>query len=315
MLNRKDIRILFFGTPEISAYLFEKLIENKYNVIGLVAQEDKPVGRKGIIESVPTKKIALKYNISVFQYKKVSDHVDEIRKLNPDLILTLAFGQIVSRELLMVPKYGCLNLHGSILPKYRGAAPIQYSLLNGDKETGISLMEMVEKMDAGKVFAVEKVLISADDNFTTLVDKMKIAAFDCVEKYLDGVLNGELKGVEQDENLATFTKKIKEEDEVIHFNEDAFVIFNKVRALSLIPGAHFVFNNLKYKIFKCKVIKDDSNNENGKIISYDKKNFIIKCAKDAIKIEQIQKQGKKVMNYSDFFNGNSKDFKVGDLIK
>lgn len=315
MLNRKNIRILFFGTPEISAYLLDKLLENRYNIIGLVAQEDKPIGRKGVIEPVPTKKVALKYNIPVFQYKKASDHVEEIMDLNPDLILTLAFGQIVSHELLMVPKFGCLNLHGSILPKYRGAAPIQYSLLNGDKETGISLMEMVDKMDAGRVFAIEKVFISNDDNFTSLVEKLKLATFECVEKNLDGYLNGELKGIEQDENLVTFTKKIKEEDEVINFNEDALTIFNKVRALSLTPGAHFVFNNLKYKILKCEVIVDNSNSENGKVILYDKKNFAIKCKKNALKIIQIQKQGKKIMNYNDFYNGNSKDFKVGDLIK
>lgn len=315
MISRKEIRILFFGTPEISAYLLEKLLENGYNIVGLVAQEDKPIGRKGIIEPVPTKKVALKFNIPVFQYKKISEHVNEIKAINPDLILTLAFGQIVSHDILMIPKYGCLNLHGSILPKYRGAAPIQYSLLNGDRETGISLMEMVDKMDAGKVYAIERVKIDDEDNFTSLVEKLKIASFDCIEKYLDGYLNGELKGNEQDENLVTYTKKIKEEDEIIDFNNEAKSVFNKIRALSMNPGAHFIFNNIKFKIFKCNIINDNSPKESGTILSYDKKNFIIKCGKDSLKIEQIQKQGKKIMNYSDFYNGNSKEFKIGDLIK
>ncbi len=314
MLNKKNIKILFFGTPEISAYLLEELIKNNYNIIGLVAQEDKPVGRKGVIEAVPTKKVALKYNLPVYQYKKVSEHVDEIKKLEPDLILTLAFGQIVSHELLMVPKYGCLNLHGSILPKYRGAAPIQYSLLNGDKETGISLMEMVDKMDAGRVFAIEKIKIEDEDNYTTLVDKLKVASFLCVDKYLDGYLNGELKGEEQDESLVTFTKKIKEEDEVINFNEDATVLFNKIRALAMNPGAHFIFNDVKYKVFKTSVVKDNSDKKPGTIISYDKKNFIVKCKNDALKIEILQKPGKKAMDYNDFYNGNAKTFEINQII-
>ena len=315
MIGKKDIRILFFGTPEISAFLLEKMLENKYNIIGLVAQEDKPVGRKGNIEPVPTKKVALKYNLPVFQYSKVSEHVDEIIKLQPDLILTLAFGQIISHDLLMVPKYGCLNLHASILPKYRGAAPIQYSLLNGDEETGISLMEMVDKMDAGRVFAIEKVKINLEDNFSSLVEKLKIASFDCVEKYLDAYLNNELEGIEQNENNVTFTKKIKEEDEIINFDGDAETIFNKIRALSLIPGAHFTFNGLKYKVLKSEVVNNNSQEIPGTIIEYNKKNFIIKCSKNALKINLIQKQGKKVMNFSDFYNGNAKEFKIGDLIK
>lgn len=315
MLNKKNIKILFFGTPEISAYLLEELIKNNYNIIGVVAQEDKPVGRKGIIEAVPTKKVALKYNLPVYQYKKVSEHVDEIKKLDPDLILTLAFGQIVSHDLLMVPKFGCLNLHGSILPKYRGAAPIQYSLLNGDKETGISLIEMVDKMDAGRVFAIEKVKIEYEDNYSTLTDKLKVASFLCLDKNLDGYLNGELKGEEQDESLVTFTKKIKEEDEILHFNEDATVLFNKIRALAMNPGAHFTFNDVKYKVFKTSVVENNSDKEPGTILSYDKKNFIVKCKNNALKIEILQKPGKKAMNYSDFYNGNAKTFEVDQIIK
>ena len=184
---KKDISILYFGTPEISAFVLNKLIENNYKIVGVVAQEDKPIGRKGLLEHVPTKKVALKYGIPVYQFKKVREHYEEILNIKPDLILTLAFGQIISHDILTIPKYGCLNLHGSILPKYRGAAPIQYSLLNGDAETGISLMEMVDKCDAGKVYAVEKVKIELDDNCTSLTDKLKVAAFDVFDKIAAGL--------------------------------------------------------------------------------------------------------------------------------
>lgn len=314
MIDEKKIRILFFGTPEISSYVLENLIINGYNIIGVVARIDKPVGRKMVLEEVPTKKIAKKYNIPVYQFIKIKEHVDEIKELKPDLILTLAFGQIIPHDMLMIPKYGCLNLHGSILPKYRGASPIQSAILNGDKESGISLMEMVDEMDAGKVYEVEKVEIKDDDNYTSLNEKMKIAAFNCINKNLKRYLNGELIGVEQNNDLVTFTHKILSEDEVINFNEDASNINNKIRALSNKPGAYFIFNNLKFKVFKAEVFLNDDNKEVGTILKYNKKDFIIKCKNNALKILIIQKEGKKINNYPDFYNGNASLFKENDKI-
>ena len=313
-ISRKDIKILFFGTPEISAYVLEKMLENKYNVIGVVAQEDKPVGRKNIIEPVPTKVVANKYNIPTYQFKKVREHYQELKELNPDLILTLSYGQIISHDILTIPKYGCLNLHGSILPKYRGAAPIQYALLNGDKETGVTLMEMVDKMDAGKMYAIKKFPLTLDDNYDSTVAKMEQVCFEIIEENLDKYLNNELKGEEQNEELVTFTKKILPEDEIITFDKTSDEIVNKVRALSTHPGAYFVFNNIKYKILKAEKIDDSSSLTSGTILAFNKKELLIKTKDGVIKVLLIQKQGKKVMGISDFYNGNSKDFEVNKVI-
>lgn len=315
MINRKEVRILYFGTPEISSYVLLNMLLNGYNVIGVVTKIDKEVGRNLKLEESPVKKIAKKFNIPVFQYKKIKEGIEDIKAINPELILTLAFGQIIPHEMLMIPKYGCLNLHGSILPSYRGASPIQTSLLNGDKETGMSLMEMVDEMDAGRVYGVKKIRIEEDDNCTTLNEKMKVAGFACLEEYLDDYLNGNLKGEEQDISKVTFTHKILSENEKINFNNSAESIFNKIRALAEKPGAYFIFNNLKFKVLKGKVVENDSSLKPGTIIEFNKKHFIIKCEKDALEILLIQKEGKKVMNFTDFYNGNSSLFKEKDIIE
>ena len=305
-MNKKEIKILYFGTPEISAKVLKNIIESGYNVIGVVAQEDKPNARGNKIEEVATKKIAKEFNIPVYQYHKVREHGAEIKELNPDLILTLAYGQIISHDILEIPTFGCLNLHGSILPKYRGAAPIQYALLNGDKETGVTLMEMVDKMDAGRMYAIEKIQITEDDNYDSLCDKVSDAAYVCFDKFIQNYLDGNLIGEEQKEDEVTFTGKIKPEDEIINFNDNSFNIVNKIRALSSKPGAYFIYQNVKYKVFKAKISEEKGNP--GEILKYNKKEFVIGTSDSSISIEIIQKPGKKAMNYKDFFNGNSKLF-------
>ena len=159
MIDIKDLKLLFMGTPEISAYVFEKMIEAGYRFVGLVAQPDHPVGRKGIIEKVPTKVVAEKYNIPVFQPEKIRLDYSFMEEIKPDLVITLAYGQIVPQGFLDIPKYGCLNLHGSLLPKYRGASPVQSVLINNEKVTGVTLMEMVKAMDAGRMYAKKEIVI------------------------------------------------------------------------------------------------------------------------------------------------------------
>ena len=159
MKDIKDLKILYFGTPEISSYVLENLLNDGFNIIGVVTQIDKPVGRKGILTPSKVKEVALKHNIKVYQFTKLKNEFESLLSLDVDIILTLAYGQIIPHELLTLPHYGAYNLHGSILPSLRGASPIQTSLLNGDKITGITLMEMVDKMDAGRMFYVKKVNI------------------------------------------------------------------------------------------------------------------------------------------------------------
>ena len=149
---KKETRILFMGTPEIASHILEGLINADYNIVGLIAQQDKPVGRKGIIEPVPTKKVAMKYNIPVYQVAKIRLDYEFVKEINPDLIITCAYGQIVPQGLLDIPRLGSINVHGSLLPKYRGASPIQQALINNDEVSGVTIMEMIDKMDAGKMY-------------------------------------------------------------------------------------------------------------------------------------------------------------------
>ena len=190
----KQTRILFMGTPEIASYILEGLIQNGYNIIGVVAQMDKPVGRKGIIEPVPTKKVAIKYNIPVYQPQKIRLSYQFVEEIKPDLIVTCAYGQIVPQGLLDIPRLGSINVHGSLLPKYRGASPIQQSLINNDSVSGVTIMEMIDKMDAGCMYYKKEIPLLEDDNFTSLYDKMKVAGLEALLEMLPDFVEGKIKG-------------------------------------------------------------------------------------------------------------------------
>ena len=292
------------GTPEISAYVFEKMILDGYSFVGLVAQPDHPVGRKGIIEKCPTKVIAEKYNIPVFQPEKIRLDYSFIDEIKPDLVVTLAYGQIVPEGFLNKVPMGCLNLHGSLLPKYRGASPVQSVLINNESITGVTLMEMVKAMDAGKMYAKKEIKISDDDNATSLFDKVKEAASELILESLPRYINGELIGEEQDENEVTFCSIIKPEQEKLDLNLSAKEIVGYIRGLSDEPGAYLYLNNLKLKIYKAKVVNNSVTNEVGTIIKADKSGLYMQAKDGVISLLEIQKEGKKRMDYRSFLNGN-----------
>ena len=303
-MNIKDLRLVFMGTPEISAYVFEKMIEAGYRFVGLVAQPDHPVGRKGVIEKVPTKVIAEKYNIPVYQPVKIRLDYSFIEEIKPDLVITLAYGQIVPEGFLNVPKCGCLNLHGSLLPKYRGASPVQTALINNEKVTGVTLMEMVKAMDAGRMYAKKEILIAEDDNATSLFNKVKIAASELVLEALPKYIDGELKGEIQNEEEVTFCSTIKPEQEKLDLSLSAKEIVGWIRGLSDEPGAYLYLNNLKLKIYKAKFINDSVTAEVGTIIKADKNGLYMQARDGVISLLEVQKEGKKRMDYRSFINGN-----------
>ena len=303
-MNKSEIRLLFMGTPEISARVLETVINEGYNVIGVISQPDRPVGRKGLLEETPTKVVAKAHNIPVYQPVKIRKEYEFVKELNPDLILTIAYGQIVPQGLLDIPRLGCLNLHGSLLPKYRGAAPIQYALINNEKVSGMTLMEMIDKMDAGKMYAKQEVIIDEDDNCTSLFIKMGDAASKLVIEALPKYINGELIGVEQDESLVTFCPTIKPEQEKINLDLSVKEISGWIRGLSDAPGAYLYLDNLKIKIYKAQVINDLIEGEVGEIIKADKNGLILQCKDGQLKILELQKEGKNRMDYKSFVNGN-----------
>ena len=301
-MNNK--RIIFMGTPEISATVLEGIISSGYNVVAVIAQPDRPVGRKKILMPVPTKEVALRHNIPVYQPIKIRKEYEFVKELKPDVIITLAYGQIVPQGLLDIPPLGCLNLHGSLLPKYRGAAPIQYALMNNDKVTGMTLMKMVKEMDAGEMYASEEVIIEESDNSTSLFKKMGEAALRLILKELPNILEGKLVGVPQDESLVSFAPSIKPEEEKLDLNKSKEELHGYIRALSDVPGAYLYLDNEKLKIFKAQIISDDVTDEVGKIIKADKNGLYIQCVDGVLSLLEVQKEGKKRMDYRSFINGN-----------
>ena len=299
-----EARIVFMGTSEISATVLDGLIKNGYQIVGVVAQPDRPVGRKHILEAVPTKKIALEYNIPIFQPEKIRKDFAFMYDLKPDVILTLSYGQILPEALLNIPKLGAINLHGSLLPKYRGAAPIQYAILNGEKETGMTLMKMVKEMDAGEMYAVKKLAISEEDNSSTLFIKMANVALELALEALPKYLKGELKGISQDEAGVTFAPSIKPEEEKLDLNEGKENLHNKIRALADIPGAYLLLNDEKFKIYKSKIYSNEVVGQVGQIVKADKNGLLLQCKDGLLNLLEVQKQGKKRLDYKSFVNGN-----------
>ena len=303
-MNNKDLRLVFMGTPEISAYVFERMIEAGYNFVGLIAQPDHPVGRKGLLEKVPTKVIAEKYNIPVFQPIKIRDDYAFVDDIKPDLVITLAYGQIVPQRFLDKVPMGCLNLHGSLLPKYRGASPIQTALINGEKVTGVTLMEMVKAMDAGRMYAKKEVVIEEDDNSTSLFNKIKVAAAALILEALPLYIKGELKGEPQNESEVTFCSLIKPEQEKLDLSLSAESLIGWIRGLSDEPGAYLYLNNLKLKIYKAQIANNLVDHQVGEIIKADKNGLVFQAIDGQIAILELQKEGKKRMDYRSFINGN-----------
>ena len=301
-MNNK--RIIFMGTPEISATVLEGIISSGYNVVAVIAQPDRPVGRKKILMPVPTKEVAIRHNIPVYQPIKIRKEYEFVKELNPDVIITLAYGQIVPQGLLDIPPLGCLNLHGSLLPKYRGAAPIQYALMNNDKVTGMTLMKMVKEMDAGEMYATEEVEIAEEDNSTSLFKKMGDAALRLILKELPNILEGKLVGVPQDESLVSFSPSIKPEEEKLDLNKSKEELHGYIKALSDVPGAYLYLEGLKFKVYRSSIVSDELIGKVGEIVKADKKGLHLQTKNGVLSLLDVQLEGKKRMDYMSFINGH-----------
>ena len=303
-MDKKDARIIFMGTPNISAKVLKGMIDDGYNIVAVIAQPDRPVGRKKIIVPVPTKEVANAFNIPVYQPVKIRKEYDFVNDLKPDVIVTIAYGQIVPQGLLDIPTIGCINLHGSLLPKYRGAAPIQYALINNEKVSGMTLMKMVKEMDAGEMYDKEIVEISSEDNATSLFEKMGDAALRLILRALPKYLNNELVGIPQDESLVTFCPTIKPEEEKLDLSKSKEDLFGYIRGLSDEPGAYLYLDNAKFKIYKSEIINDEILGEVGQIVKADKNGLYLQTVNGLLNLLIVQKEGKNKMDYKSFVNGN-----------
>ena len=313
-----DKKIVFMGTPKFAVPVLEMLIEN-YGVDLVITQPDKKVGRKKVLTPPPVKVVALENNIKVLQPEKISTDEETyktLKELNPDIIITAAYGQLVPEKILEIPKHKCINVHGSLLPKLRGGAPIQYSILEDHGKTGITIMYMVKKLDAGDMLSKVEVNILDSDNYETLHDKLSIAGCDLLNETLPKIFSGDISPEKQDDAEATFARNILREDEKIDWNASARDVFNKVRALDPTPGAFTYLEGNVLKIWSTEEVKQDfeSNFDKvGTIIKQDKKSIYILCGKNTVlKVNELQVSGKKRMPVVNFLS-NKKDY-VGTVL-
>ena len=298
----KDKKVIFMGTPDFSVPVLKMLIENT-NVIGVVTQPDKVNGRGNSVSFSPVKKVAIENNIKVFQPIKIRKEYEDILAMEPDIIITCAYGQIIPSVILDYPKYGCVNVHASLLPELRGGAPLHHAIIDGYSKTGMTIMYMAPGMDDGDIITQKEVIL--DDSYTVgkLHDEMSNLGASLLLETLPSIFNGTNNRIKQDPDKVTFGLNIKPEEEIIDFSKDSRTIFNQVRGLNPFPGAYFKLNNEVYKIYECSY---DLGNfgEPGVILECSKKNFSITTSDGKINILNLKKEGKKRMNVIDFLNGN-----------
>ena len=306
-MNNK--KIVFFGTPEFASCILRGLLENKYNVVAVVTQPDKPVGRKKILTPSPVKQVALEYNIAIYQPISLRKDYEFLKQLDFDMLITAAYGQILPQEVLDMAKINNINVHGSLLPKYRGGAPIQRSIMNGDSKTGITIMEMVDRMDAGKIYGTAEVEIDKNINSTELFAKLQEVGKDLLLKLLPDLLENKITGVSQNEAEVTFAYNIKREEEKIDFNQDVNVVHNQIRALSLNPGAYCYLNEKEFKIYRSLVYSTNESDKSipGTMKIEAKNHLLVRCANGYLELLEVKLEGKNQMDVKSFLNGIDKE--------
>ncbi|WGV58102.1 methionyl-tRNA formyltransferase [Brevibacillus brevis] len=313
----KDARILFMGTPDFAVSSLTAVLEAGYNVIGVVTQPDRPVGRKQVLTPPPVKEAALRHGLLVLQPEKIKaeEALEEVLALKPDLIITAAYGQILPKKLLDAPKYGCINVHASLLPKYRGGAPIHKSIVEGEAETGVTIMYMVEALDAGDMLSKVVVPIEERDTVGTLHDKLAAAGSELLIATVPPLLAGELVAEQQDHSAATFAPNIKRTDEKIDWSRSAEQIYNQVRGLNPWPVA---FTTCEGKIWKLwwveKMSMSGEGKEPGTIIACEEDGIVVACGSGAVKITELQPEGKKRMSALDFLRGAGSNIEIGTKV-
>lgn len=300
----KNKNIVFMGTPDFSVPVLKMLIENT-NVLLVVTQPDKIVGKDKTVSFNPVKKLALEENIPVFQPMRIRKDFEKLKNLDIDLIVTCAYGQIIPKEVLDMPKYGCINVHASILPKYRGSAPIQWCLFNNDDVTGVTIMYMDEGMDTGDIIKIKEIPILDSDNVGTLHDKLSKLGCNLLLEVLPTIFNKTNDRIKQGNNY-TMAPMIKREDERLDFNEEGKKIIGKIKGLNPWPLANIIINNQEIKVLEAEFVEKKVDNT-GIIKEIDKKNLGITCKDGIIYLKKIKPSGKKVMEINSFLNGIDKE--------
>ncbi|MBE5881451.1 MAG: methionyl-tRNA formyltransferase [Lachnospiraceae bacterium] len=301
------MKIVYMGTPDFAVGPLRTLIEAGHEVTAVVTQPDKPKGRSKELIPPPVKAYALTQGLTVLQPEKIktAEAVEELRTYEADLFVVAAFGQILSKEILTMPKYGCVNIHASLLPKYRGAAPIQWSIIDGEKETGVTIMQMDEGLDTGDILTQKIVPISDDDTGESLFDKLCEAGSELLLETLPQIEAGTLTPVKQDESKSTYAKMLKKELGNIDFHKSAKEIWYLVRGLNSWPSAYTYYNNKTMKIWRAEPVAENSDLPVGTLVRKDKESIYVQTGEGMLRILEIQLEGKKRMSVKDFMLGHS----------
>lgn len=306
------MRIVFMGTPDFSVKVLEGILE-KHEVCLVVTQPDKLVGRKQIVEYSPVKKCALEHNIPVFQPIKIKDDYQMVLDSKPDIIITAAFGQFIPNIVLECPRLGCINVHGSLLPKYRGGSPIQSCIIRGEKETGITIMYMASKMDSGDIIAQRKIDILDTDNNGTLFEKMSVLGRDLLMEVLPSIFDGTNPRTAQDESEVTYAYNISHADQFINWNSSSDDVVNLIRGLAPAPTALTSINGVIIKIYEAKKVSDEVLGKPGEVLKTSKE-LLVSCGSGVISILSLQQAGKNKMDVKSFLNGQ-KILSVGSVLE
>ncbi|ASN62342.1 methionyl-tRNA formyltransferase [Latilactobacillus curvatus] len=309
--------IVFMGTPQFSVPILEALVAHDYQVLAVVTQPDRKVGRKQVLQQTPVKEAAVRLNLPVFQPEKLSgsQELADVMALQPDLIVTAAYGQFLPTKLLEAAKIAAINVHGSLLPKYRGGAPIQYAVLNGDSEIGITIMHMAKKMDAGDMIEQASIPIEASDDTGTLFDKLSYVGRDLLLKTLPSIIDQTAPRTPQDEAQVTFAYNITKEQEQLDIEQPATQLVNQIRALRPQPGAWLPINGQRTKLWQATVAETTTDQPAGVIVAINKKDFELAAGNGSVlKITEIQPAGKAKMPVQSFLNGVGKQLAVGQQV-
>ncbi len=318
-MDRRDLKIIFMGTPEFAGTNLKALIEGGYNVVLCLCQPDKPVGRKHILTAPPVKVIAQENGIEVYQPDtlKTEEALEKIASYDADLIVTAAYGKILPKAVLDLPKYGCINCHGSLLPARRGSAPVQRAVLEGDKVTGITFMKMDVGMDTGDIIDKIEVAIDPNEHTETLMNRLAVASAEKLPSIIDAWVAGDLTSTKQDDSLATACPPIRPEEGEFTWDQDALAIHNRVRALSSWPGAFVMTGENKLKVLDSEVLEDETvvpeelkASVPGTVVKAKGENLIVKCGKGFLKVKELQVPGGKRLQSRDCAH----NFTVGNPI-
>lgn len=309
----ENIKVVFMGTPDFSVPILEGLIEN-YDVVGVVTQPDKEIGRNHELRFSPIKECAIKHNITVLQPVKIRKDYHDILKLKPDIIITCAYGQIIPKELLDYPKYGCINVHASLLPKLRGGAPLHRAIMNGESKTGITIMYMDEHMDTGDMISKEEILIGFTDTVGDIHDKLSFLGRDLLLKTMPDIISNKVKPIKQEDSEATYAPLIKREDELVDFNKKSLEIYNQIRGLNPYPVAYAILDGKVIKIYSA-IIKDNiyTSKQNGEIVRIYDDGIGISTSDSEIILKEIKPEGKRKMSVKEYLNGVDKNKLIGKV--